>query len=175
MNIVLRRNLTGVLPSLALFHRPWSMLEEIDEMTNRLWESWPEFTGTEMTPRTEMYEEKGSLVVKTEMPGIKKEDIDISLEDDVLTIKAEKKEEEVSEEKDYYAREVRYGQYSRAMRIPFRVNSQKIAATLEDGVLELRLPKAKEIKAKKIEVKSQLSEGKHKEHKKPTTKTKKES
>lgn len=166
MNIVLRRNPTGVLPSLALFHTPLSLMKEIDEMTGRFWESWPEIAGTDIVPKTEMYEEKGNLVIKTEMPGIKKEDVDISLEDDILTLKAERKEEEVTEETDYYAREVRYGQYRRSVWLPFRVDSDKIAATLEDGVLEVKLPKAEELKVKKIEVKSQLPETEHKEPKK---------
>jgi HSP20 family protein len=170
MNIVLRRSPTAVIPSLALFRTPLGLMDEIDEMTDRLWESWPEFTGTDIVPRTEMYEEKGNLVIKTEMPGIKREDVDISLEDDILTLKAEKKEEEVTDEAGYYAREVRYGQYRRSVRLPFRVNSEKIAATLEDGVLEVKLPKAKELKAKKIEVKSQLPEAEHKEPKKRSKK-----
>jgi HSP20 family protein len=76
----------------------------------------------------------------------------------------------VTDEAGYYAREVRYGQYRRSVRLPFRVNSEKIAATLEDGVLEVKLPKAKELKAKKIEVKSQLPEAEHKEPKKRSKK-----
>jgi HSP20 family protein len=177
MNIILRRNPATALSSLALFRSPLNMMEEIDEMTDRLWESWTEINGTDIVPRTEMYEEKGNLVIKTEMPGINKEDVDISLEGDILTLKAEKKEEEVTEEADYYAHEVRYGNYSRSMRLPFRVNNEKIEATLENGVLEVKLPKAEEAKPKKIEVKSQLPEAEHKEPgkqvKRTTKKTKK--
>jgi HSP20 family protein len=173
MNIVLRRSPTGVLPAVRMFHSPFSLMEDIEQIAGRLWDSWPEIKDTSIVPRTEMYEEKGKLVIKTEMPGIKKEDVDISLEDDILTLKAEKKEEEVTEETDYYAREVHYGQYSRSIKLPFRVNGQKIAATLEDGVLEVTLPKARELKPKKIAVKSQLPEGEHKEQKKRTTKKKK--
>ena len=163
MNIVLRRSPAGVLPA---FYRPFSLMEDIEQMAHRLWESWPEGTVHSIVPRTEMYEEKGKLVIKTEMPGIKKEDVDISLEDDILTLKAEKKEEEVTEETGYYTREVHYGQYSRSIKLPFHVNSQKIAATLENGVLEVTLPKARELKPKKIEIKSQLPEGEQKEQKK---------
>jgi HSP20 family protein len=141
-------------------------MEDIEQMASSFWESWPEITETSMVPRIEMYEEKGKLVVKTEMPGVEKEEVDISLEGDILTLKAEKKEEEVTEETGYYAREVHYGQYSRSIKLPFQVNSQKIDATLENGVLEVRLPKARELKAKKIQVKSQLPEGEHKEPKK---------
>jgi HSP20 family protein len=166
MNIILRRNPAEVVRYPSLFHSPLSMIEELNELSGKFWEAWPEMTGGDIVPRTEMYEDNGNLIVKTEMPGINKEDVDISLEGDILTLKAEKKEEEVTEEADYYAREVRYGNYSRSVKLPFRINNEKIEATLENGVLELKLPKAEEAKPKKIEVKSQLPETEHKEPKK---------
>lgn len=170
MNIILRRNPTEITRYPSLFHAPLSLMNELDELSGRFWEAWPEITGADIIPSTEMYEENGNLIVKTEIPGIKKEDVDISLEDDILTLKAEKKEEEVTEKTDYYAREVRYGQYKRSVRLPFRVDSEKIAAILVDGVLEVKLPKAEEVKAKKIEVKSELPETEHKEPKKRSKK-----
>ena len=94
MNIILRRNPAEVVRYPSLFHSPLSMIEELNELSGKFWEAWPEMTGGDIIPRTEMYEDNGNLVVKTEMPGINKEDVDISLEGDILTLKAEKNEEE---------------------------------------------------------------------------------
>ena len=96
--------------------------------------------------------------MKTELPGIGKEDLDITLEGDRLTIKAEKKEE-VNEDATYHTRERYYGQYFRSVTLPYPVKGNKIDATFENGVLELRLPKAEEAKARRIEIKARLPEG----------------
>jgi HSP20 family protein len=106
----------------------------------------------------DMYEEKGKLVVKTELPGIKSEDLDVKLEGDTLSIKAEKKEE-VKEDKTHHTRERYYGSYFRSVKLPYPVKEDKVSATLEEGVLEVKLPKAEEVEAKKIEVKAQLPQG----------------
>ncbi len=171
MNIILRRNPAEIFRYPSLFHTPLSLMKELDELSGSFWGAWPEMIGGDIIPRTEMYEENGNLIIKTEMPGIREEDIDISLEGDILTLKAEKKEEEVTEEADYFAREVRYGNYSRSVKLPFRVNNKKIVATLENGVLEVKLPKTEEARLKKIEVKSQLPETEHKEPKKRAKRT----
>ena len=99
-----------------------------------------------------MYEEGNELVVKAELPGINRKNIDISVEDDVLTIKAEKKEEKERKEKSYYYSEREYGTYERYMTLPTRVDAEKISANLKKGVLEIRLPKAEVPETKKIEV-----------------------
>jgi HSP20 family protein len=112
-----------------------------------------------MAPHTDIYEENDQLVMKTELPGINKEDINITLQGDRLTIKAEKKEA-VVEDVACYARERQYGQYLRSVTLPFPVKEDEISATFENGVLELRLSKAEESKAKKIEIKAGLTEGK---------------
>jgi HSP20 family protein len=97
--------------------------------------------------------------MKTELPGINKEDINITLQSDRLTIKAEKKEV-VVDDAACYARERQYGQYFRSVTLPFPIKEDEISATFENGVLELRLYKAEESKAKKIEIKARLTEGK---------------
>jgi HSP20 family protein len=130
-------------------------MEELERMTEELWEGWrPVFTlRTDFMPRMEMYEEKDELVVKAELPGVRKEDLNISIKDDVLSLKAEKKQEKVEEDKGYYLCERSFGQYSRSVSLPFAVNTSKVEATLENGLLEIRLSKAEEAKAKQIEVK----------------------
>jgi len=135
--------------------RALTLMEELERMTEELWEGWQPVLAlrTEFMPRMEMYEEKDGLVIRTELPGVRKEDLNISITGDVLTLKAEKKQEEVTEGRDYYLCERSFGQYSRSVSLPFAVDTGKVAATLENGLLEIRLSKAEEAKAKQIEVK----------------------
>lgn len=135
--------------------RALTLMEELERMTEELWEGWRPVLAlrTEFMPRMEMYEEKDGLVIRTELPGVRKEDLNISITGDVLTLKAEKKQEEVTEGRDYYLCERSFGQYSRSVSLPFAVDTGKVAATLENGLLEIRLSKAEEAKAKQIEVK----------------------
>ena len=146
MVALVRRSPNGAL-TLHPFFRPFSLLEEVEEMARTAFD-------TSLTPKLDMYEEKNELVIKAEMPGIRKKDLDISLDDDVLTIKAEKKEEKEEGEKGttHYTRERRFGQYIRCMTLPARGDAEKITATLKKGLLEIKLPKAEEPESKKIEI-----------------------
>jgi len=154
MAIILRRN--GGERSLVPFYRPWGLLDGIDFLAKEMWNSWSPFTlDQSLVPHTDIYEEKDQLVMKTELPGIDEKDLDITLQGDRLTIKAEKNEE-VKEDTTHHSRERYYGQYLRSVTLPYPVKEDKITAILDNGVLELRLPKAEEIKAKKIEIKAQL-------------------
>jgi len=157
MTIIVRRN--GGERALAPFYHPVNLFDEMDRLARGMWDSWRPFTlEHNLVPHTDMYEEKGELVIKTELPGIGKQDLDVNLEGDRLTIKAEKKEE-VKEDATHHTRERYYGQYFRSVELPYPVKERKILATFDNGVLELRLPKAEEVKAKKIEIKAQLPEG----------------
>ena len=163
MNITLYRNPARAFLPWSPFYRPVSLLDDIDELSRDFWSSWqPGFFGTTLVPHTDMYEEKGQLVVKTELPGITEKDLEVTLEGDVLTIKAEKKEE-VTEDATHHTRERYYGKYVRTMSLPSRVNGDKISATFDSGVLELRIPKAEEVKTKRIKVKAQLPQGERKQ------------
>ena len=154
MAIILRRN--GGERALVPFYRPLSMLEEMDSLAREMWDAWRQFTlDQSLVPHTDIYEEKDELVMKTELPGIEKENLDITLKGDRLTIKAEKKEE-VKEDTTHHTRERYYGQYLRSVTLPYPVKEAKITATLDNGVLELRLPKAEEVETKRIEIKAQL-------------------
>jgi HSP20 family protein len=170
MNIILRKN--GDERALVPFYRPWGLLDEIDTLASEMWDAWKPFTlDHSLVPHTDIYEEKGQLVMKTELPGIDKKDLDISLEGDRLTIKAEKKEE-VKEDATHHTRERYYGQYFRSITLPYPVNEGKISATLENGVLELKLPRAEEVKAKKIEIKAQIPEGETKKRQRKSSQKK---
>lgn len=106
-------------------------------------------------PAVDMYQNKDEIVVKAAIPGIKPEDIDISVAGDLLTIKGETKEEEKIEEGSYIRKERRYGQFVRELNLPTQVNADKAKAEFEHGVLTLRLPKAEAVKPKSITVKTQ--------------------
>ena len=163
MNITLYRNPARALTAWTPYYRPLGLLEEIDELARDFWASSQSgLLGTTLVPHTDMYEEKDRLVVKTELPGINEKDLEVTLEGDVLTIKAEKKEE-VTEDATHHTRERYYGKYIRSMSLPSHVNGDEISATFDNGVLELRIPKAEEAKAKRIEVKAQLPQGERKQ------------
>ncbi|MFC2072253.1 Hsp20/alpha crystallin family protein [Chloroflexota bacterium] len=158
MNILVRRH-DGEQAMVPFYGSPWSLLGAMDRLAGNIWDSSKPYTlDTNLVPHTDIYEENDQLVMKTELPGIEKEDISITLEGDILTIKAEKKEVVVVDSA-CYARERQYGQFLRSVTLPFHVK-EEVSATFENGVLELRLSKAEESKAKKIEIKARLIESK---------------
>ena len=99
-------------------------------------------------------ESEDDYTLKASLPGIAPEDIDISFEKDLLTIKGESKEEQEVEDRRYHLRERRYGSFCRSIRLPKAIDAENIEANYEAGVLSLRLPKLEEAKPKRIEVKS---------------------
>lgn len=110
-------------------------------------------------PAIEVFETEDKFVVKAELPGIKEGDIDISVVGDTLTIKGERKAESEVKEEDYYCCERSYGSFSRSIALPSNVDAHKIKASCEDGVLEVNLPKAAEVKPKKISVSAKKKAG----------------
>lgn len=104
-------------------------------------------------PSLDVYEEKDAVVVKAELPGMKKEDVEVNLAGENLTIKGEKKEDKEVKEEDYYRRERSYGSFLRTVALPCEVKSDEIKASFKDGVLEVRMPKTEDAKKKSIAVK----------------------
>jgi HSP20 family protein len=143
---LIRRSPNGFMSLLPLYS-PLRFLEHLEEITGSGFE-------TRLIPRLDMYEEEKELVIKAELPGIRKKDMDIRLDGDVLTIKAEKKEEKEVKEDTYHAHERRFGQYVRYMTLPVRVDAEKVSATLKKGLLEIRLPKTETPATKQIEIKT---------------------
>lgn len=115
---------------------------------------WLEEATTEtFAPPIDITERDGEFVVRTDLPGVKKEDISITLENGILTIAGEYKNEDQRKEGDRVLRqERRYGRYVRSLRLGTQVDEKKVKANYRDGVLELLLPKAEEAKPKKISV-----------------------
>jgi len=99
-----------------------------------------------VAPRIDLLEEKDALIAKIEVPGIKKEDLSITVENETLTVKGSFKTAEEVKEKDYYFAERATGGFLRTIPLPTKVQPEKVAATLHDGLLEIRLPKAEEAK-----------------------------
>ena len=103
-------------------------------------------------PAVDIFERGDDLVIRTEIPGVEKGDIDIDVENNTLMIRGERKREKEFDEKNAYRMERVYGKFSRSFSLPRTVDSSRISATYRDGVLELTLPKAEEAKPKRIEI-----------------------
>jgi len=105
----------------------------------------------------DMYQTDNDVIVKASLPGVKPEEVDISVTDDLLTIKAERKEEKEVKGRDYIRKENRYGMVSRSITLPVPIQSDKAEATFESGVLSLKLPKAEKVKPKQIKIQAKQS------------------
>ncbi|HTZ40723.1 MAG TPA: Hsp20/alpha crystallin family protein [Syntrophales bacterium] len=112
------------------------------------WPNWKSSELAEMSFTADIFEDGNDVVVKADMPGVKKEDIDVSLSEDVITIKGERKKEEKVDRKDYYHLERSYGSFSRSFRLPAEVQADKAEAKFDQGVLELRIPRVEQAQAK---------------------------
>jgi HSP20 family protein len=104
-------------------------------------------------PTLDVYEQKDDLIVKAEIPGLTKDEIDITLEGNFLTIKGEKKKEDEVKDENYYRSERSYGAFSRTIELPVAIQTDKVNAAFKDGVLEIRMPKTEEAKKNVVKVK----------------------
>ena len=100
----------------------------------------------------EVYETPNEFVVKVELPGVKKEDVEILIRDNYLVIKAEKKEEVEEEKQHVHVKERVYGKFERVIPLPPDLDTDNVKASFKDGVLEIRFPKKSATKEKKIEI-----------------------
>ncbi len=103
-------------------------------------------------PSVDVFDSDNEVLVKADIPGLKKDEMDISVNDDLLTIKGEKKMESKVNEESYYKSERFYGSFSRTIHLPSAVEEDNVKATYKDGVLELHLPKKEKAKTKRISV-----------------------
>ena len=142
---------------------PWRPFRELEEMERRfedvlgrsvLPSAWRGLPGGEggWVPPIELVEKEDKYLVKAELPGMNKEEIDISMIGDVLTVKGERKAETDVKEGEYYCCERSYGSFLRSISMPSAVDTKKIKATYQDGILEIELPKVPEVKPKKISI-----------------------
>ncbi len=105
-------------------------------------------------PAIDMYQTDNEVVVRATLPGLKAEDVQISVRGDLLTIKGEFKENEETKGKAYHIREQRYGAFERSLNLPAAVVADKAKGEFENGILTITLPKAEEVKPKTITVKA---------------------
>lgn len=103
-------------------------------------------------PAVDIYESKDNVVVRADIPGMRKEDIEVTIQDNTLAIKGERKVFEEKKDQDNLRVERAYGAFSRAFTLPTSVDSSKVKAVYKDGVLELTIPKQEEAKPKQINV-----------------------
>jgi len=130
---------------------PLNIFDEFERVFNR---PMPRWNNNEWSIALDVAENEEGYTVKASLPGISADDVELTLEDNVLTIKGEMKADESIDEAQYHVRERRFGSFSRSIRFPVLVNSTAVAASFENGILSLNVPKAEEAKAKRIEIKA---------------------
>ncbi len=146
---------------------PFKELETMRREMDRLWEEFFPRTRREVvgSPWRRLQAEEGAAVppvdvidtgeeilVKAEMPGVDRDHVDISINENTVNIKGDLREEKKYKEEDYYIAERSYRSFARSITIPVKIDANKVKASLKDGILELHLPKAEETKPKKIQV-----------------------
>lgn len=141
------------------FHAPWL---EVEDMSNRLHRLFTEASDGEeprrsdWSPMVGVEETSDELLLTAEIPGMSIEDIEIEVENNILTLKGEKKEErEEGENRRYHLWERKHGSFQRTFTLPRAIKAEKITANLKDGVLFIQIPKAPEAKSRKIAVKTE--------------------
>ena len=139
--------------------RRWDPFKELRQEMARCWgSSWPAFpwalaagqrrgeSGTAWAPSMDVYEKDNQLIIKAELPGVKKEDVEVTLDDGGLLIRGERKAEHEVKEDHYYRMERSYGSFQRRVPLPFEVKPEQVIGSFKDGVLELRIPRPAESK-----------------------------
>ncbi|OFV96392.1 MAG: hypothetical protein A3F68_10355 [Acidobacteria bacterium RIFCSPLOWO2_12_FULL_54_10] len=147
---------------LALHRQPFRELsrmeKEMEETFDHWFRGWPlhrrEAETSGWAPAVDVVDRKDEVVLRADLPGLTEKDIDLTFEDGNLIIRGERKEEKETKEENFYCSERWFGSFSRTMPLPASVEAEKINATFKEGVLEVHIPKSKEAKGKKIEIKA---------------------
>jgi HSP20 family protein len=113
-----------------------------------------EFARGAWSPRVDIFEEKDNLIVEVELPGLNREDFDVSVENNILTLKGERKFEKKENTDNFHRVERSYGAFTRQFTLPQTVTAEGATADFDNGVLRIALPKRAETKARKIEINS---------------------
>ena len=139
----------------------WEPMREIEDMFDRYTKAmgWPASRGQELittgdwTPRVDISETDNEFVIKAEIPEVKKEDVKVSVDNGVVTIQGERKQEKEDKGKKFHRVERYYGSFVRSFSLPDNIDETKIKASFKDGMLNLQIPKTAAAKPKTIEVK----------------------
>ncbi len=139
--------------------KPFRDMVSIQDEMNKLFDDFfgrpvarTDWTEGVWSPSVDVSEDKDNVVIKAEMPGMNKDDVKISIQDNVLTLKGEKRQEKEEKDKNYHRIERSYGSFCRSFQLPTSVKSDKIKANYKDGVLSVMLPKTEEVKPKEIPI-----------------------
>ncbi len=124
---------------------------EVAKKTKETSEDW--LTDFEGQLNIDMYQTKDNVIIKSTIAGVRPEDIDITVANDMVTIKGSRKKEEIISQDDYFYQECYWGNFSRSVIIPVDIDSETIEADLKDGILTVIIPKAAKAKTKKVKVK----------------------
>lgn len=137
---------------------PLKELESLSQRMQKYFEDFPSLSfdaAGAFSPRIDISEDDKNIYVEAEIPGTRKEDLKITIQDNIITLKGEKKKTEVKSEKNYYRSERVYGSFSRSFTLPVAVNPDNVDARFEDGILRVKMEKLvpKPVNEKVIELK----------------------
>lgn len=134
----------------------WDPFADLNRIQREFEKSYfgPRARPADFAPPVDVFEDKDSLVLRAELPGVKREDIEVSIDSNVLTLKGERKLEKEEEGRRYHRVERAYGSFVRQFQLPSNIDPSTIDAKLTDGVLTIGLHKKEELKPRKIDVKS---------------------
>jgi HSP20 family protein len=141
-----------MLSRLEPFKELTTLQDRLNKVFDGLMPSVPVKDGNDWIPAVDVYEDKESIVIEVEAPGMKEEDLKVNLENNTLTITGERKFEKEEKNKNYYRMERSYGTFSRSFFLPDNVEAKNIKAKYKDGVLKLVLPKKAESKPQSIPI-----------------------
>ena len=127
-------------------------MNRLFEDANRNWKSDEPASTTTWSPAVDIFETESEIVVKAEVPGMDRKDITLNLENNVLTLRGERRFLKETKEENYHRIERSYGGFSRAFSIPATVDEEKIRADYQDGVLKIVLPKKEQLRPKQIKI-----------------------
>ena len=135
----------------------WDPFSEMEEIMNRLpalrsYSGLANQQGDGFIPAVDIYETKTDVIVEAPLAGIDPKDVEVSVENGILSIKGEHNKEREVEDKNYYRKEVRSGSFYRKVQLPTAVKEDKISASFEDGLLRINAPKITPTKGKKVAV-----------------------
>ena len=131
-------------------------VSDIQNEVNRLFDNFfgrpASTTGRAWVPPVDMYATKDDVVLTLELPGVSEKDVNVSITGDLLTVKGERRFEHQANEQELLHVERTYGKFERLVQLPMAVQADRVKATYRDGVLEIKLPKAEELKPKEIKI-----------------------
>lgn len=135
----------------------WREMERMQREMNRLFTDYSptRYRSAPSYPAMNLWADEESVIIRAELPGLKPDDLDISIDEGDLTLSGRRQPEEMPEDATYHRQERNYGSFTRSIRLPFKIEADDVEATMKNGMLTLMLPRAEEDKPKKIAIKTQ--------------------